>query len=1119
VQICPACGQENPDGFRLCGMCGASLASETREAGEERKIVSVLFTDLVGFTGRAEALDPEDVRAMLSPYYARLREQIEQRGGTVEKFIGDAVMAVFGAPVAHEDDPERAVRTALAIREAIRQLNERDPGLELQIRTAVNTGEAVVALGARPSEGEGIASGDVVNTAARLQSAAPIDGILVGEATYRATRHVIDYREAPPVDAKGKSLPITVWEAVAAHARYGIDVDQRSATPLVGRERELGFLTEAFTRCRTEQTAQLVTLVGVPGVGKSRLVAEFFRILDADPEIYWWRQGRSLPYGETQSFWALSEIVKAQASILETDTAGAAEQKLLEMLEELLGAASDRSWVERHVRPLAGVAGETETTTDRRNEAFSAWRRLLEALGEQRPLVLVFEDLHWADDGLLDFVDYLADWVATVPMLIVATARPELLDRRPGWGGGKRNASTVSIPALSSQETARLLGSLLDQTLLPAEVQTQVLARAEGNPLYAEQYVRMLQDRGFLVRGAGGWQLEKRGELPLPETVQGMIAARLDALPPEQKELVQDAAVVGKVFWPAAIAPIGARSPHGLEEPLHALERKEFIRRDRRSAVADETQYVFLHLLVRDVAYGQIPRARRVDMHRRAAEWIESLAPDRSEDRAEMLAHHYREAVALAKAAGIDVEPLRAPARAAFAVASERAESLNAWPAAHELAEAAIGLMDEGDPELPRLHLRIARSGFFAGDLSTEHVVAARDGFLAHSDISAAAEAEAVHSLILWYRGEGAASTEAAARALELAVDQPLTPAKVWVFAQHARRANISGDVATALELAPKALKMAEELGRDDYAAHALNTLGMARVESGDDDGIADLERSIERAKRANDPYMIAHGHNNLANMLWQIGRLEEASAHLQEARETGKQYGLRVAVLWAEAEAVYERYLLGDYPEMVSRAERFLAEHAGEQMQQEGAMRVCLALGLIVAGLNDQALDQSERGLAHGREVADAQSLCSAILVRAFALSSAGEKEEPAQLLDELLASATMMRFFHWLAPLPLLLVEQGRGSDFVAACEPVASTSPWRTAGVAAAQGDLVAAADEYERIGSKFVEAWARLLAAEAGCPDSNVQLARAQAYFERIGATPYLRRCEALLAASA
>src|SRR6266849_4923778 len=413
VQVCPACSTENPDGFRLCGMCGAALVAA--DVREERKVVSVLFTDLVGFTSRSERLDPEDVRATLSPYYARLREQIEQRGGTVEKFIGDAVMAVFGAPVTHEDDAERAVRTALAI------------------------------------------------------------------------------REAQPVDAKGKAEPIAVWEAVAARSRFGIDIAQGPRAQLVGRERELALLTDAFARCRAEQTAQLVTLVGVPGIGKSRLVAELFRILDEDPDIYTWRQGRSLPYGETQSFWALGEIVKAQAGILETDGAGAAERKLVAIVEELLPEAAERRWVESQTRPLVGVAGGAEESLDRRSEAFSSWRRLLEALAEQRPLVLVFEDLHWADEGLLDFVDYLAEWVDGVPMLLVGTARPELVDRRAGWGGGKRNATTLSIGALSEEETARLLASLLDQLLLPADVQTQVLRRAEGNPLYAEEYVRMLE--------------------------------------------------------------------------------------------------------------------------------------------------------------------------------------------------------------------------------------------------------------------------------------------------------------------------------------------------------------------------------------------------------------------------------------------------------------------------------------------------------------------------------------------------------------------------------------------------------------------------------------------------
>src|SRR5947207_1402218 len=505
---CPACGQENPDSSRFCGMCGASLLPGAAPAREERKVVTILFTDLVGSTARAEGLDPEDVSATLSAYYAQLRAELERHGGTVEKFIGDAVMAVFGAPVAHEDDPERAVRAAIAIRDSI--------GEELQIRTAVNTGEALVALGARAAEGEGMLSGDVVNTTARLQSSAPVNGILVGEGTYRATRHAIDYREAPAVEAKGKSEPVKVWEAVAARSRFGSDVEQKLRTPLVGRERERGLLADALAHARTEQSAQLVTLVGVPGIGKSRLVAELFQITEADPDLINWRQGRSLPYGERVSFWALGEIVKAHAGILESDDTATAEEKLAAMVEALSEDERERDWLTRHTRPLVGLEGAERTE---REEAFAAWRRLLEAAAEHLPLVLVFEDLHWADDGLLDFVDHLADWATTVPLLIVGTARPELLDRRPGWGGGKRNAFTLSIGALTDEETAVLLQRLLDRAVLDADAQQAVLQRAGGNPLYAEEYARMLA--------------EHAGEdLTLPETVQGLIAARIDGLAP-----------------------------------------------------------------------------------------------------------------------------------------------------------------------------------------------------------------------------------------------------------------------------------------------------------------------------------------------------------------------------------------------------------------------------------------------------------------------------------------------------------------------------------------------------------------------------------------------------------
>ncbi|MEP7224713.1 MAG: AAA family ATPase, partial [Actinomycetota bacterium] len=586
--------------------------------------MTVVFADLVGFTARAEQLDPEDVEAILRPYHERLRGELERFGGTVEKFIGDAVMALFGAPVAHEDDPERAVRAALAIRDWAREEDA------VQVRIAVNTGEALINLDARPEAGEGMAAGDVVNTTARLQSAAPVNGVLVGETTYRATSQVIEFRELDPVEAKGKVEPLSVWEAVEPRARVGTEVVSAVAA-LVGRSRELDQLLDSFERAGQESSPQLVTLVGVPGIGKSRLVLELSTILDARPDLVYWRHGRSLPYGEGVTFWALSEIVKAQAGILESDSADEASDKLAEMLAEIVQPA-EVGWLETKLRPLVGLSAETDVGGDLRTESFAAWRSFFEALAARRPLVLVFEDVHWADDDLLDFVDELADWVEGVPLLVLCTARPELLDRRPGWGGGKRNALTISLSPLGDDDTARLIAGLLDRAVLDADTQAALLARAGGNPLYAEQFVRMAAERGATDRN-------------LPETVQGIIAARLDLLSAEEKSILQDAAVLGKVFWAGALEATGGARRVEVEERLRSLARKEFVRREQRSAIADETQYAFGHIVVRDVAYGQIPRASRAEKHRLVAEWIESLASDRSDDRAEMLANHYLSAL------------------------------------------------------------------------------------------------------------------------------------------------------------------------------------------------------------------------------------------------------------------------------------------------------------------------------------------------------------------------------------------------------------------------------------------------------------------------------------------
>ncbi len=403
-------------------------------------------------------------------------------------------------------------------------------------------------------------------------------------------------------------------------------------------------------------------------------------------------QGHSLPYGEAVTFWALGEMVKGHAGILESDTADETAEKLSRVVTEVIAEPADAARVERHLRPLAGLETEDIGAGDRRSEAFAAWRRFLEALAERRPLVLVFEDLHWADDDLLDFVDHLLDWATGVPILVLVTARPELLVRRPAWGGGTVNSSTIRLSALSDTETRSLLDELLGRSALSAEAHRTLLERAGGNPLYAQEFARMLTDR--------------RGELTLPESIHGIIAARLDSLPREEKELLQDGAVVGRVFWLGALGSERWR----LEETLHSLERKEFVRRERSSSVGGEAEYSFSHALVRDVAYEQIPRSQRAAKHRAAAEWIESLG--RLEDHAEMLAHHYVQALDYADAAGEPAEQVAEQAARAFREAGNRAFSLNAYPAASRYYERALAISPNAD-----LLLSLAEAQARAGDM------------------------------------------------------------------------------------------------------------------------------------------------------------------------------------------------------------------------------------------------------------------------------------------------------------------------------------------------------------------------------------------------------------------
>jgi len=1083
------------------------VGAEGRRPREERKVVTVLFADLVGFTGRSEQLDPEDVRGLLSPYYARLRTALERRGGTVEKFIGDAVMAVFGAPVAHEDDPERAVRAALEIRDAIR---DEDAGL--QVRIAVNTGEALVSLDARPKAGEGMAAGDVVNTTARLQSAAPVNGILVGESTYRATRNAIEYREAAPVEAKGKVDLVQVWEVVQAYSRIAVETLETGA-PLIGRRRELDVLKGALERMRQERTPQLVTLVGVPGIGKSRLVYELFKAIEEEPDLVFWRQGRALPYGEGVTYWALAEMVKAHAGVLETDSLADVEQRLAQAIFGVLGESPEADWVEQHLRLLVGPATSTDVSSDRRAESFAAWRRFFEALAEQNPLVLVFDDLHWADDDLLDFVDHLVDWASSVEILVVCAARPELLDRRPAWGGGKLNAATVSVTPLSDEETAVLIGALLERTLLPAELQATLLAHAGGNPLYAEQFVRM--------------HLERGEDAPaLPETVQGIIAARLDVLPPAEKALLQDAAVLGKVFWLGAAAAIGELPPTAVEALLHALERKDFIRRDRRSSVADELEYSFRHVLVQDVAYAQIPRAARAVKHSLAAAWIESLSDERADERAEMLAHHYLAALEFARAAGSETADLRERARLALRIAAERAMALSAFAPAARYFESALELWPADDLERPKLLLRCGHALYTSRGAGADVLVEARDAALDAGMVEEAAEAEALLGQLRYDQGLPDESLGHLDRAVALIEARGASAAKASVFAQAARRNAIAGRRAEAIRLSEPALRLAEALELPDTRGYILNTRGMVRLFGGDLGGIGDLEESIGIAeeRRTAD---LARGYGNLASLMVDMGEIRRARELHERGLEVASRMGQENDVRWLDAELSVDRYLVGEWSEALPGFDRRIAESATAPFFMEAPCREFRALIRLARGNFAGALEDCERALVLGQSSAtDSQLFLPTLAATALCSLETGDEDRAASLADRLLAEMRNREVLAhwWFLDLAFTLVGLGRSAEVGRAAAGFPTRTLWLEAATSYAAGDISAAAETLAEMGARPFEAYVRLRAAEkliahGRRTEADDELRRALTFWNEVEASTYVRQGEALLRASA
>ena len=896
---CPSCGTQNPPGIKFCGECGTALTTSAKTAASaaehatpvaERRLVSVLFADLVGFTTVSENRDAEEVRDLLSRYFETARTIIDRYGGTVEKFIGDAVMAVWGTPIAREDDAERAVRAGLDLTAAVTSLGDEVGALGLRARAGILTGEAAVTLGA---EGQGMVAGDLVNTASRIQSAAEPGQVLVGEATRRATEASIAYEEAGEHELKGKAEAVPLWRALRVTAgRQGAMRSVALEAPFVGRDRELRLVKELFHSAAEEGKAQLVTITGIAGIGKSRLSWEFEKYIDGLADDQFWHRGRCLSYGDGVAYFALAEMVRMRCDIAEDENPASAREKLRSTLEHHLPDPEELAWVEPRLAHLLGL--EEGAPGDQEN-LFSAWRILFERLAEDSPTVLVFEDMQWADSGLLDFLEYLLEWSRSHPLFVLVLARPELADKRPAWGGGKRSFASIYLEPLSPQAMDELLTGLVPG--LPEDVRTGVLARAEGVPLYAVETVRMLLDRGLVVREGNAYRpTGPIGELEVPETLHALIAARLDGLATEERRLVQDGAVLGKTFTRVGLASLTGLDEADLEPLLGALVRKEVlaIQADPRSP--ERGQYAFLQDIVRHVAYETLSKRERKAKHLGAAQFLESLPSADEGEIVEVIATHYVDAWSAAPDDD-DADEIRTRALEMLVRAGERAASLAASAAAQHAYERAIELSD--DPLVQaEMHERAGQMAFNAAhaEEAATHFEAAIALFDQSRETHARARVEARLAQIMWDRGRLEEGLERMDRSYqELSLEEPDADLAA-LAAQIGRFLFFAGRHDVAMERIESALTLSEGLALPETFSQALNTKAVLLISHGRQlEGVALMRYALEVALEHDKPSAALRGYFNLADSLSQADRYEEAEsavrAGLAYARRVGNRY------------------------------------------------------------------------------------------------------------------------------------------------------------------------------------------------------------------------------------
>ncbi len=992
---CLTCGSAIVAGALFCGNCGTRLVAGASDAAPaaapgpgaattrttERRVVNVLFADLVGFTALSSSRDPETVREIQSNYFERTREIVGRYGGVIEKFIGDAVMALWGAPTAHEDDAERAVRAALDLVEMVPVLG-REMGVELQLRAGVLTGEAAVDVGA---EAEGMVTGDMVNTASRLQSAAAPGTVLVGEATRLAAGDAISFESAGGQVLKGKAEPVPAWRAMRVVAeRGGARRPDAIEPPFVGRAEELRFLKEQFHATGREGRARLVSLVGQAGIGKSRLAWELEKYLDGVVEQVWWHRGRSPSYGEGVTFWALSEMFRRRAGLAEGDDAETTRHAVATMLSQHVPDEAEREWMEPRILVLLGVG---EATAGGSAELFAAWRTFFERVATTGTVALVIEDLQWSDDGLLDFLEHLLDWGRTSPIFVLTLARPELLDRRQGWGTDRRGATAMRLDPLPDAAMRELLDGVAPG--LPPRIVARILERADGIPLYAVETIRMLVAKGQLVEDDGHLAVASDGsgtglnlgDLEVPPTLQALVAARLDSLPPTDRSLLQDAAVLGQSFTVEALTAMSGEPLEALVPRLTALVRREILTLETDPRAPTRGQHAFVQALLREVAFSTLSKRERRARHLTAARYFESLGDD---EVAGVVATHFVEAFRAAPE-GPEGEAVATQARISLLATAERAGDLGAIGQAVDALGSALEVTP--DPaQRARLLERIGRLQTNHSDWEPGYanLNAAVDAFAALGDRIGVIRATG--HLIAEHLSAGriadaeklAAGIQEEAEALVLAAVERGPGADREVGEGAARFAEVMARLefrrrrwADSIRWADRALSLGEPLRFDEVLGMAMVTKGTSMAAAGQmREGIALLEGAVLDATAHRQNPAALRGLNNLASMTAEI----DPRASLERTRlgmAAVRRLGLRSFDAYHAGNAVGACERIGEWAWLHEAVSGLLAgdPERGETEYLESSRDFCTAW----TGLPDVA--RGERLLARAARDNDSQS------------------------------------------------------------------------------------------------------------------------------------------------